>query len=274
MHADLGLRRDGRTVRAEIGLRIAEISLAVEADRRVASLVAKRYAGFVTPAPACDWRVRIAVGNGASGPPDVAVERASDCFYIARHDFHGTVDTAARVAEVVVGTARENTVDSALRVVMSLVLGADGGLLVHAASLARGGRGYVFAGPSGSGKTTLARLANADLLSDELSIVRVREDGVTCHGTPFWGELARGGDNRSVPLAGFYRLYKAPEHERRELMRGRALAMLLENVMWFSRDADAVARVVALAADVVERVPCYELHFRRDDGFWTVVDGE
>ena len=262
-------------MRAEIGLRIADVVLAVETDHRaLAALVRRRYAGFVTDAMATGWRVRIAVGNVVAGPPEVEVERDGDCFRIARHDFHGTLDTAARVAEVVAVGARENTVDSALRVVMSLVLGADGGLLVHAASLARDGRGYVFAGPSGSGKTTLARLAKADLLSDELSIVRVREDGVTCHGTPFWGVLARGGDNRCVPLAVFYRLYKAPEHERRALARGRALAMLLENVTWFSRDADAVARVVALAAEVVERVPCYELHFRRDDGFWAVVDDE
>ena len=263
-------------VASEIGLRIAEVSLAVETDRgALAALVARRYAGFVAPATAADWRVRIAVANGAwPAPPDVEVEREGDCFRIARHDFHGAVDTAARVADVVAIDVRETTVDSALRVVMSLVLGTDGGLLVHAASLARDGRGFVFAGPSGSGKTTLTRLAKADLLSDELSIVRVRDGVVTCHGTPFWGELARGGDNRTVPLAGLYRLHKAQEHARRPLARGRALAMLLENVMWFSRDADAVARVVALAAAIVERVPCYELHFRRDGGFWAVVDGE
>ena len=261
---------------AEVTLRIAEVGLVVEThDPALAALVGERYAGFVGPATSAGWRVRMSLKNGvAKGPSDVEVDREGDRFRMARHDFRGSVDVAARVADVAADAARATTVDSALRVVMSLVLVAEGGLLVHAASLARGGRGYLFAGPSGSGKTTLTRLAGADLLSDELSIVRVGAAGVTCHGTPFWGELARGGDNRTVPLSGLYRLHKAPEHRRHPLARGRALAALLENVMWFSRDPGAVARVVAVAASVVERVPCYELHFRRDGGFWPVVERE
>jgi hypothetical protein len=261
-------------VAADIRLRIAEIGLAIETrGAGLASLLAERYAGFVAPGTRTDWRVQLAVGPALNGgPDDVRVDGEADCFRLRRHDFHGTVDTAGRVASLEVATARDTTVDSALRVVMSLVLAVEGGLLVHAASLARGDRGYVFAGPSGSGKTTLARLSGATLLSDELSIVRRRADGVTCHGTPFWGELARGGDNRTVPLAGLYRLRKAAAHGRRPLARGPALAALLENVLWFSRDPAAVRRVVALAGETIERVPCYELEFRRDAGFWAVVE--
>jgi hypothetical protein len=258
---------------ADVSLSIAGLALHVEArDHALTSLVRDRYAGFVAPRAMAGWRISFVVAERSDGgPEDVVVDGGAHRFRIARHDFRGDVDTSARVATIAVAP-RETAVDSALRVVMSLALAIDGGLMVHAASLARGDRGYVFAGPSGSGKTTLARLSDATLLSDELSIVRIDAGRVRCHGTPFWGELARGGDNRAVPLAAFYRLRKASAHRRRPLARGAALAALLENVMWFSRDAAAVRRVVEVAGAIIERVPCYELEFRRDDGFWTVVE--
>jgi hypothetical protein len=261
-------------VTADVRLRIAEIGLAIETrGDALASLLVDRYAGFVAPRAPADWRIRLAIGAaGRRGGEDVEVAGEGGRFRLERHDFTGIVDIAERAASLEVAVAREVTVDSALRVVMSLVLAAEGGLLVHAASLARGERGYVFAGPSGSGKTTLARLSGATLLSDELSIVRWCADAVTCHGTPFWGELARGGDNRTTRLAGLYRLRKAARHARRPLARAAALGALLENVMWFSRDAAAVGRVVDVAGAIIERVPSYELEFRRDAGFWAVVE--
>jgi hypothetical protein len=260
-------------VSADVLLRIAEIGLAIQArGDGLASLLVDRYAGFVATVPEAGWRLRLAVGAPRGGPEDVEVDGEDGCFRLARHDFRGRVDTGGRRASLELAAARETTVDSALRVVMSLVLSAEGGLLVHAASLVRGERAYVFAGPSGSGKTTLARLSGATLLSDELSIVRLRAGAVTCHGTPFWGELARGGDNRAAPLAGLYRLRKAAAHARRPLGRAAALAALLENVVWFSRDAAAVRRVVDVGSAIIERVPAYELEFRRDAGFWTVVE--
>ena len=95
--------------------------------------------------------------------------------------------------------------DTFLRIVYSFALIEAHGLVIHAASLVRNGRAFLFCGRSGSGKTTIARLSqHATLLSDELSIVRITDHRVRCYGTPFWGDLARAGEDRAAPLVGIY----------------------------------------------------------------------
>jgi hypothetical protein len=146
-------------------------------------------------------------------------------------------------------------------------------LLIHAASVVRHGRGYLFPGVSGAGKTTLARLSeDATLLSDELSIAEACEGGPSVHGTPFSGELARPGEPASAPLAGIYFPRHAAEHTLTPLGERAALARLLPTVMSFAREADVVARAFEVAADLVARVPCFVLDFRRDPGFWEVIE--
>ena len=111
---------------------------------------------------------------------------------IERHDFLATLDLDGRTGTLELGAIDHIALDTFLRVTYSLALLPVGALLVHAASLGRAGRAWMFPGPSGSGKTTLTRLsADADLLSDEISIVRVDADGPRCYGSPFWGDLGR-----------------------------------------------------------------------------------
>ena len=145
--------------------------------------------------------------------------------------------------------------------------------MLHASSLVRYRRGYVFCARSGSGKTTVARLSpEATLLSDEISMVTVAGGRVTCHGTPFWGELGRGGENVAAPVAGLYFLRHGERHRITAIGPRRALERLLPNVLFFVRDAELVARVLAIAGDLVEAAPCFELAFTPDRGFWTVID--
>jgi hypothetical protein len=69
--------------------------------------------------------------------------------------------------------------DRFLRVLYSKILSCENGILVHGAGVCIKERGYLFAGPSSSGKTTLARkFSRADVLSDELTIVRVQKKGI------------------------------------------------------------------------------------------------
>jgi hypothetical protein len=71
-------------------------------------------------------------------------------------------------------TVNPYSIDGVLRILHSLILARQGGFLVHAASVVRNGRAFVFAGISGTGKTTISRLAPPDvtLLTDEISYIR------------------------------------------------------------------------------------------------------
>lgn len=259
----------------EIGLAIGGFNALVLASQAaVIEAVRRRYAGFLVDGPA-DWLLRIDVDPAQAAASDgvlVTRDGAPDRFDISRYDFSGHVDLAQRTADVTITEAHELTLDSLLRVVLSVVLIPRRGLLVHGAGVIRGGRGYLFPGVSGAGKTTLARLsADATLLSDELSIVTVHADGAV-HGTPFWGELARAGAAGSAALAGIYFPRQAPHHAVTPLVERAALTRLLATVMSFAREADVVARVVDLAADLVARVPSFVLDFRRDPGFWQAIE--
>jgi hypothetical protein len=169
--------------------------------------------------------------------------------------------------------SNEFSIDTFLRILYSLALVEAHGLVVHAASLIRNGKAYLFCGPSGSGKTTVARLStDAAVLSDELSIVRISDKRARCYGTPFWGELARAGEDRTAPLHAIYFLHHGSRHAVEAVKPRRALERLLPNVLFFAREASLTARVLSIGADLVEAVPCFDLSFRPDPGFWEVID--
>jgi hypothetical protein len=260
---------------AEITVDIGGVRVAfLTTDDEVAAVVAERYAGFLTTAPAA-WRVRTERRPAGLVPlEDVVVRRGGPGrLEIERHDFLATLDLDTRTGTVALGAVDHVAVDTFLRVAGSLALLEADALLVHAASLARAGRAWVFPGPSGSGKTTLTRLSpGATLLSDEISIVRLTADGARCHGSPFWGELARAGENVSAPLAAIHFLRHADRHAATPVTPRAALAALLPNVLFFATEPALVARVLDVAAALVARVPCFALGFRPDTAVWQAIE--
>ena len=240
----------------------------------VTNVIAERYRGFLTAAPP-DWRIEAeARPEGVVALSDVAVRPADHPrrLRVERHDFLATLDLDARTATLQLGAIDHIAIDTFLRVAYSLALLPAGALLVHAASLARADRAWLFPGPSGSGKTTLTRLsADAELLSDEISIVRVDGHGARCYGSPFWGDLGRPGDNRAVPLAAIHFLRHAERHTASPLPARRALSALLPNVLFFAREPELVARVLEVASGLTAAVPSFALGFRPEPSVWEVI---
>lgn len=261
----------------ELSIEIAGLRTGIlTRDPEVAGVVRERYKGFLS-AGTPGWRIEL---NAAAVPRPssagaVVVRRDGDRarFAVQRGDFDGTLDLGHRSGTVTLGDLSEVSIDSFLRIAYSLALLDVRGLVVHASSLIRRGRAYLFCGPSGSGKTTVTRLSpGATLLTDELSIVRISDQRARCYGTPFWGELARAGENRAAPLRAIYFLRHGSRHAVEAVKPRQALERLLPNVLFFVREADLTARVLDIAADLVEAVPGFDLSFRLDPGFWEVID--
>lgn len=234
-------------------------------------LLEQRFAGFIEDGGARDYEfdVEIAEAPGSDPDADVRVWRAGNAWRIERGDFRADLDPHARRGRIR-QSANPYSIDTLLRIVHTLALAPEGGLLMHAASVVRGGEALVFTGASGAGKTTLSRLAppGTAVLTDEVSYLRRDGAGYSAHGTPFAGELARPGENTRAPLAAIYLLHHAAENRVEPVAAAVAARAILSNVLFFAEDPVLVKAVFAAALELAERVPVRRLGFVPDARVW------
>jgi len=164
-------------------------------------------------------------------------------------------------------------IDCVLRIVHSLILARQGGFLVHAASAIRGGKAFLFSGVSGAGKTTISSLAPRDamLLTDEISYVRRNDNHYIACGTPFAGELARVGENKSAPLGAVFLLEKGQQNSIEPIGATDAIQRLLRNILFFADDPSLVELVFRAACDFASLVPIRRLVFVPDHRVWDMI---
>jgi len=252
-------------------------------DPAFRQLLEDRYAGFVrsSPNPQFEFDIELLDDNffepsdsseTRHADDDVQVRLQGGQWLLQRGDFH-----AKWVAAAGRGHIRQSrnpyAIDSALRIVHTLILARQGGFLVHAASAIRGGRAFLFAGISGAGKTTISRLAPSDvtLLTDEISYVRRAGNGYEAWGTPFAGELARVGENQAAPLSALFLLEKGRESRIEPVGESEAIRLLLRNILFFAEDSELVNLVFRSACEFVERVPVRRLIFVPDERVWEMI---
>ena len=209
------------------------------ADSRWRTALRRRFAGFLTEAPATFTITRGAHAGERAGRPTTA--------------FGALIDTVARTADLPPAV----TVREAGGLVRSLLPGLlEDGLVAHAAVLLDGERGFLCCGQSGTGKSTICRLAGSRGGSDELGAVRRIDGAWTVSTLPFWN--ARAGAAR---LDGIFLIRHAPGNERRRLSPAAALPALGRHLLWPEDVPEAAQRTVDLLADLVGRVPVWDLGF-------------
>ncbi|HEY2345784.1 MAG TPA: hypothetical protein VGH80_07865 [Xanthomonadaceae bacterium] len=265
-----------RPLHADIGIGGIQVRLRTD-SRDFIDLLGERYAGFLGKAANVDYEfdMHLQPPEGTDPDDEVSVFRRDDLWCLQRGDFRAEWDPSARR-----GWIRQDpnpySVDSVLRIVHSLLLAREGGMLMHASSVVRDGRAYVFAGVSGVGKTTISRLAPAGVhvLTDEMSYIRREREGYFAYGTPFSGELGRPGENLRAPLAAIHLLAQGPENRIDELAPAEAVRGLLANILFFAQDRELVQAVFAAAIELAGRVPVRRLTFAPDARVWDLIGQE
>lgn len=170
------------------------------------------------------------------------------------------------------GVRNEYALDSLLRVLLSWQLTHLTGFLLHAVTVIRQGKAYVFTGRSGAGKSTVASLSpEGSVLTDEISLLRFENRQWRAYGTPFWGEFRAAGSNTSAPVRGIFRLVQAAENRVASLRPVELLRALLPNVLFFSAESEANRRLLEILGQAAEEISGGELSFRRDRTFWEVL---
>ena len=189
-----------------------------------------------------------------------------------RYDLNGSsIEIAPRSAHFS-GVKNEYELDSLLRVLLSVVLLSRRGFLLHAATVVRGGKAYVFMGRSGAGKSTVASLSSVgSVLTDEISLLRCTGGTWHAYGTPFWGEFRAEGQNRCVPLGGICELIQAPLNRKEQMPARQALAALLGNTLFFAGSRQPREQLLGILLGLIGAVPVSRLEFQRNPSFWEVI---
>lgn len=242
------------------------------------AVLEKRYGGFMNPGaePSFEFEVEVVPSSRLPGADDADVDLSvvfeGNRWILERGDFHAELDPGLRRGDIRLA-ASPYAIDAAFRVVHSLLLAKQGGLLVHASSAVKNGKAFLFAGVSGAGKTTISRLAppDATLLTDEISYIRREGDGYVAYGTPFAGELAKPGENIRAPLAALYLLKQGPENRIDAVGAADATRAVLECVLFFAHDTKLVGKVFDSVCDLVQRVPVERLTFLPDNRVWELI---
>jgi hypothetical protein len=267
MRAAATQRTDIEIGRVTVGLRTS--------DAAYVRMLHDRFDPFITTGSSPDYEFDIELSSSIEGDPDadVQVERQRDGRWrLDRGDFHAEWDPRSRRGRIR-QSANPYAIDSVLRIVHTLVLAREGGLLVHSASAVRNERAFLFSGKSGAGKTTMSRLApaGAHVLSDEISYVRKESDGYYAYGTPFAGELARAGENLRAPLASVFLLAHGDSNRIDPIEPADAAREMLGNVLFFAKDPELVGAVFHATLALVETVPVQRLTFVPDARVWEMI---
>ncbi|HLJ76410.1 MAG TPA: hypothetical protein VKT75_03310 [Acidobacteriaceae bacterium] len=267
---DLPASKADHSVVIEVGGLPIEVKTEDPAFER---LLRNRYGDYVKPVKG-DFSLSVTVTDVKGIDPDADTEvwLEADEWKMQRGDFRARWNPAERQGQVW-QSANPYSIDAVLRIVHTLMLAQQGGFLLHASSLVRNGKAFLFSGVSGAGKTTMARLAPPDttLLTDEASYVRKLDGRYVAYGTPFAGELAQPGKDISAPVAALYLLDKAPENRIEKMESAAALQSLLRNILFFAQQPEMVRRVFEAACEFVDAVPVFQLSFYPDQRVWDLI---
>jgi hypothetical protein len=160
-----------------------------------------------------------------------------------------------------------------LRILFAYFVLWRGGVLIHAAGIARNGSGFVFCGPSGIGKSTVVNYSKGlTILNDDLTVIAPgHENPWEIFATPF-ANPNQPVLNSYVRLSKIFLLKQSNEVGLGKISRGRALSEFIANVPVLSRDRFRCDRLIYTSEKILQKIPFYKLNFKNDPTFWTVID--
>ena len=155
-------------------------------------------------------------------------------------------------------------IDNAAMLVYAFAAADKGTLLFHSSVTLLDGKAYMFLGHSGTGKSTHSQqwhvaFPESCLLNDDNPAVRIWPDGsVTVYGSP-WSGKTPCYKNESAPVQALVQLAQAPENKISRLKMTQAYPYILASVSGLKVMPDAMDKLFASIAKLLEISPVYRL---------------
>jgi hypothetical protein len=183
-----------------------------------------------------------------------------------------TALTRPRTGTLAIDDPTHMAMENLLRPFLAWTVLLKGGFMLHAASVVRDGRCYLFFGNSGAGKSTIAAICGGQVISDDLTMVLPEGDGYSAIGSPFRGTYTACEDlTGRYPVVGLYRLRKDTRVFVETPVRAIAFSEFVANLPFVVGEIDNHPAAWPLVRAAFEKLPVTYLHFRRDDSFWAVI---
>jgi hypothetical protein len=166
-------------------------------------------------------------------------------------------------------------VENLLRSCLAWTVLRRGGLMLHAASVVREGRCYLFFGTSNAGKSTIASICGGQVISDDLTMVMPEGGAFVAIGSPFRGTYTACEDlTGRYPIAGVYRLIK----DERVFIEKRPAAIafgdFVANLPFVVGELERQPWAWGAIEAAFGRLNVKYLHFRKDPSFWDAIAAE
>lgn len=161
-----------------------------------------------------------------------------------------------------------NMLSSMIRMLYSQRILSRDAAAIHASSVYKDGKSYLFLGKSGTGKSTHSALwmryiEGCRLLNDDNPVIRVTDGRVMAYGTP-WSGKTPCYKNLSFPVAGIVRLHQAQENRFCLLKDVDAFTALLPSCALLRGESLLADRLYSTLTQVTGLVPVGRLDCRPD----------
>ncbi|MBU7007243.1 hypothetical protein [Phosphitispora fastidiosa] len=164
---------------------------------------------------------------------------------------------------------------SYLRTVVTVTIVNCGGLALHSSCILRNGKTYIFTGYSGAGKSTVIKLtADPIIYSDELTLLKKDENGIfSVHHSPFRSEFHTEYLPPTSDIAGIFFITQDSQVFLEKMPVKQALFEILPMVFFpVNKTRIFESKIFGHCADLLNQVPVFNLHFRKDDTFWECIE--
>ena len=149
------------------------------------------------------------------------------------------------------------------------------GVIIHGCGIKQDDRGVIFVGESGAGKTTMAKIwsqeSDVEVLSDDRTLVRKKDDHFVMYGTPWHGEGKFGSPGRAK-LDQIFFIQHSKENSLLKSNNAHSVTQFLKCSFPPLWDVQGMEYSMDVFSDLATAVPCRELSFKPDTSIIGFVD--